>query len=224
VTRRLLLPLLAALGVLAGCGGEQAGDGHASLWVTRNRGEDVVLTASVPAGLSAMEALRREAKIETRYGGRFVASIEGIDGDLAAQRDWFYFVNGYDADVSAAEYRLHDGDIVWFDYRSWARQMRVPVAVGAFPEPFVHGWGGHRRPAVVVGPRNRLTRRLAQIVHGRVGARAAGSNVLALTTGSRFRGELSGGPGDPVRFSIGRQLAERLVRDPSLARFRYAIP
>ena len=27
--------------------------------------------------------------------------------------------------------------------------MHVPVVVGAFPEPFLHGWNGHRRPAVV---------------------------------------------------------------------------
>ena len=219
-----LLCLLTIAGVVAACGGEQAGEGRARLWVTRDRGEDVVLTAAVPAGISAMEALRREADIETRYGGRFVESIEGVEGDLSEQRDWFYFVNGYEADVSAAEYRLREGDVVWFDYRSWAAQMRVPVAVGAFPEPFVHGWGGRRRPAVVVGRRDGLARRLARIVRGRVGARTAGANVLALTPGSGLHGELSGSPGDPVTFYLGRGLAERLVRNPSVVRFRYAIP
>ena len=59
--RRLLLALLAAL-LLAGCGEERGqGEGTASLWITRDRGEEVVLTADVPAGLTAMQALERKA-------------------------------------------------------------------------------------------------------------------------------------------------------------------
>ena len=91
---------------------------------------------------------RREADVETRYGGRFVQSIEGIEGDVGARADWFYFINGFEGDRSAAEYRLRDGDVDWWDFRSWRAQMRQPVVVGAFPEPFLHGYGGKTRPVV----------------------------------------------------------------------------
>ena len=218
---RRLVTILLALGLLAGCGEEAAGRGTAHLWVTRGRGADVVLTANVPAGISAMEALRRKADVETRYGGRFVSAINGIEGSLSEQRDWFFYVNGYEADRSATDYRLHDGDVLWFDHRSWAGQLRVPVVVGAFPEPFLHGFGGERRPAIVEARESETARRLAKLVHGTLNGPAEGANRLVLVSGSGFRGRLSGGPGDPVVFELGAAAAERLARDPTLARFRY---
>jgi hypothetical protein len=138
--------------VVCGCGSaRQPGEsGRATLWITRDRGAHVLLVKKVAAGMSAMEALTRNAKVETRYGGRYVQSINGLAGSLDARRDWFYFVNGYEADRGAADYTLQAGDVEWWDYRSWAKEMRVPVVVGAFPEPFLHGYDGNRRPAVVV--------------------------------------------------------------------------
>jgi Domain of unknown function (DUF4430) len=224
LTLRRLAVLLFALAILVGCGEEQAGEGRATLWITRDRGADVLKTADVPAGISAMEALRREADVDTRYGGRFVQAINGIEGSVNEQRDWFYFVNGYEADIGAADYRLHAGDVVWFDYRSWAEEMRVPVAVGAFPEPFLHGYGGRRRSAVVVSRPSALARRIACLVRGRVDGPRDGANVLVLVSGSELRARLSGDAGDPVTFYVGRKIAGRLVRDPALARFRYSIP
>src|SRR5262249_23549767 len=156
------LPLVVAAVALAGCGGATAQRGHATLWVTRDRGSHVLLVRQVPAGLTAMQALDRVADIETRYGGRYVQGIDGVDGSLSAQRDWFYFVNGIEADRSAAEYRLHDGDVEWWDYRSWARRMRQPVVVGAFPAPFSHGetvlHASHRYGS--------LPRKLLKVIHG----------------------------------------------------------
>jgi Domain of unknown function (DUF4430) len=220
MVRRLVL-LLAAACLLAGCGEEASGDGRAQLWVTRDRGSEVVLTATVPAGVSALEALRREAEVDTRYGGRFVQAINGIEGDLSARRDWFWFVNGYEGDLSAADYDLHDGDVVWWDHRSWEKEMRQPIVVGAFPEPFLHGWNGKRRPAVVRGPPGEATERLAELVGGAVNEERDGANTLVLVDGSGFRARLDGSPGDPVTFELGLNDAERLARKPSLARYRY---
>jgi hypothetical protein len=221
---RRFATILLALGLLAGCGEEATGEGAAQLWITRDRGSEVVLETAVPAGISAMEALRREADVETRHGGRFVHSIEGIEGGLTGQRDWFFYVNGYEADLSAADYALHDGDVLWWDYRSWANQLRQPVVVGAFPEPFLHGWNGRRRPAVVQGRESALARRLAQLVRGTLNGDAAGANRLVLVAGSGFRARLAGGPGDPVVFELGRGLATRVAADPATVRYRYELP
>ena len=223
MTLRRLAVLLLALGLLAGCGEEAAGKGAAQLWITRDRGSEVVLTTSVPAGISAMEALRRKADVETRYGGRFVQSIDGIEGGLARQRDWFFYVNGYEADLAATEYTLRDGDVLWWDYRNWKGQLRVPVVVGAFPEPFLHGWNGERRPTIVVGGPHELEGRLAGLIGTSLGS-AAGANRLRLVPGSGFRATLSGSPGDPVVFTLGRQTARRLLEDPSFVRYRYELP
>jgi hypothetical protein len=215
--RASLISLLVAL-ALAGCGGERTGSGTAWLWVTRDRGVDVIHTGTVPAGISALEAVGRELDVETRYGGRFVQSIEGVDGSVADQRDWFWYVNGLEGATSAAEYRLHAGDVVWWDYRSWAAQMQVPVVVGAFPEPFLHGFGGEVPPAVVVG-RSQVAKKLAGLIGGRVAPRAPpDANVLRIVRGRGFRAMRNG---NHVVFTVGVDDAARLARNPGLARYRY---
>jgi len=207
---------------LAGCGGGTRGHGHATLWITRDRGAHVLMVRDVPAGINAIQALDRVAKIETRYGGRYVQSIDGLEGRLSDRSDWFWFVNGIEGDRSAAEYRLHDGDIEWWDYRSWARQRRQPVVVGAFPEPFLHGFGGKRRRAVVVGNAPGA-HALARLLHGTVSTRAPeGANVLRLTRAApRFNARQRAGGG--VEFVFAGD-ARRLASHPSLYRFRYEVP
>ena len=213
---RVLLLLLAL--ALAGCGEERAGSGAASLWVTRDRGAEVVHSGGVPAGISALEAVERELDVETRYGGRFVEEIEGVQGSLSDQRDWFWYVNGLEGDRSAAEYRLRPGDVVWWDYRSWAEEMQVPVVVGAFPEPFLHGFDGDVPDAVVVGD-SPVAGKLARLIGGRVAPRAPpDANVLRIVPGRGFRASRSDGR---VVFTLGAQDAPRLARDPALVRYRF---
>ncbi len=216
---------LLVLVLLAGCGGAAGeGEGTAQLWVTRDRGETLLLEAEVDAGQTVMRALAAELDVKTRYGGRFVQSLDGLEGDAAAQRDWFWFVNGYEGDRSAAEYRLRDGDVAWFDYRRWEAPGEARVVVGAFPEPFVHGYGGETRPAVVryaEGLENRA-RELAE----QVGAESVepagvevpeGANVLEVRDGrDSLEAELLGETaGAPVRFVW--------IGDPEPLR-RYRVP
>ena len=225
----LVLILLAAVG-LAGCG--HGKKGKAQVWVTRDRGATVLDRGDVPAGLTALQGLDRIAGIETGYGGAFVNEIDGVAGSRTRQRDWFFFVNGYEADRGAASYRLRSGDVEWWDYRSWRGAERVPVVVGAFPEPFLHGYDGKRRAAAVrfgSGLRSEAYA-LAKIVHARSVAAigkpvASALNLLVVTAGrSGVVAQLRGGEqaGDPVRFVVsGRAFARSLARDPGLVRHRY---
>jgi hypothetical protein len=221
VRRAALLALLAVLA--AGCGSQAKG--KATVWVTRNRGSAVLVNASVPAGLTAVQGLERVAKVGTRYGGRYVRSVNGVSEH--GRSSWFYYVNGYLADRSSAEYRLRAGDVEWWDFRSWTDPAQDPVVVGAFPEPFLHGYDGHRRPAVVVSTDRMLGRRLARLVHGRVVTRPpAGANVLEVVSGTRprFSARARLEPGAPVRFRLDSAFAQRLLADPSVARHRYEVP
>ena len=225
MTKAFGLTLLAA--VLVGCGSTH---GIATVWVTRDRGAQVLLVRHVPAGLTAMQGLERVAHVQTRYAGRFVQAIDGVAGSLTRQQDWFYFVNGYEADRSAAEYRLHPGDVEWWDYRPWRDLMQVPVVVGMFPEPFLHGWDGRSRDTVVVAPPDLAAnaRAVAAAVHGdALTAKGVvvpqGDNVIFLERGPpsvRARGGTH--PGAPVTFDVHAPGGALTVL--RAARFRYSVP
>ena len=232
--RRLLAVLLGLL-VLAGCGGSPAGEGQqggtATLWVTRDRGAEVVLTAEVPAGLTILQALDQVADVETRYGGRFVQAIDGIAGSLGGQHDWFYFLNGIEPDLGAAEVRLRPGDVAWWDYRSWKGRMEQPVVVGAFPEPFLHGFEGVTRPLEVVAPPELAEE--AAALEGLLGGAGQGPpNRFELVVDERTPGAVlsaARGPANdaPVTFTLAGSrdavaaAARRLVERPAVVRYRY---
>jgi hypothetical protein len=153
---RRLAALLACALALAGCGlgeGSEREGAGAELRVTRDFGRKQLgeaKLASVSEGQTVMRFLRSNFDIETRFGGRFVQEIDGLAGKGEGGRlDWFYWVNGIEAGVGAAEYELSPGDRVQWDRRNWRAAMRVPATVGAFPEPFVHGFEGKRRPVRV---------------------------------------------------------------------------
>ncbi len=152
--RRALALVALALG-LAGCG-LGAGDdqpGGVELRVTRDFGSTLVdqeTRSQIKQGETVMRLLRSSQKVETRYGGRFVQSIGGVSGGgPEGRRDWFFFVNGIESGVGAAEYDLHEGDRVQWDYRYWQAAMSIPAIVGAFPEPLVRGVEAKRFPVRV---------------------------------------------------------------------------
>jgi hypothetical protein len=228
--RRLRLAALAlALALLvAGCGGPTDEDGSARLWVTRDRGAKVLLERTVPAGQTVLQALRREAEVETRYGGRFVQAIDGVEGSLSGGADWFFFVNGVAADRGAADYRLRAGETVWWDYRRWRGDEEVRIVVGAFPEPFLHGYNGTTRPAAVRYERPaqaRAAREIGRLIRAESVASVrtpvpTGTNVFLIRAGRpRFTADLDAQDG-PYRFTFAGD-ALRLARNPALVRFRY---
>jgi hypothetical protein len=215
-----------AAAFLAGCGSTHT-HGSATLWITRDRGQHVLLTTKVKAGQSAMQALQEAAMVKTSYGGRFVQSIDGVSGNRSAHRDWFYFVNGYEADRGAADYTLRSGDVEWWDYRNWTHSIHVPVVVGAFPEPFLHGYAGKTRAAAVVYDSAALTplaKRLGKVIHSkRLNAeQLVTANVLFLTKADVPLSATAPAAGAPVRFVIGPSAARLLLADPGRVRFHYS--
>jgi hypothetical protein len=223
-----LAPLL-VLGILVSGCGSQTSSRSAVVWVTRDRGAHVLHVAKVPAGLSAIQGLERVAKVETRYGGRYVRGVDGIEEH--GQRAWFYYVNGYLADRSSAEYRLRAGDVEWWDYRSWKDPAQDPVVVGAFPQPFLNGYDGHRRRTVIVTEALGKVQALARRLHASVAPRgvdmvARDVNAVFIEpvgqTSARLAFTGSTSPGSPVRLVFRGDPKVLLRRWPF--RFRYAVP
>ena len=148
---------LLLLGVLAGCAGVRSpndasatghppGSDEVRLVVSRGFGASVTHDETVPwhPGLTVMALLSEQAAVTTQYGGGFVSGIDGLKstfGGVSAAKaaDWFYWVDGVMASVGAADYRLHGGQTVWWDYHRWAHAMFVPATLSAFPVP----WKGH---------------------------------------------------------------------------------
>ena len=139
--------LLAACGL--GPGKKVSGEG-ARLEVTRNFGQMGIYSTRVSQireGETVMRFLMSKREVKTRFGGGFVNAINGLEASTSGgHSDWFYYVNGIEASVGAAEMSLHAGDVVQWDYRRWDATMRIPAIVGAYPEPFLHGSGGKRLP------------------------------------------------------------------------------
>ena len=146
----------------SGCGlGAGPAPGGVSLTVTRNFGATVLRYFSTPrveGQETVMSLLMRNAAVSSRYSGAFVASIDGLSGGQEGGQpvDWFYYVNGVEAQKGAAATNVHPGDHIWWDRHDWSQTEDVPAVVGSFPEPFLNGLDGRRLPvrvecAVVTG-------------------------------------------------------------------------
>jgi len=149
--------LVAALApAAAGCGfgeGSERAGGGATLRVTRDFGHEELGSTSlgkVHEGDTVMRMLRSKFDVTTRFGGRFVQSVDGLaGGGSGGQVDWFFFVNGIEADKGAADWNVSPGDRIQWDRRDWSAAMRVPAIVGAYPAPFTSDSGGKKRPVRV---------------------------------------------------------------------------
>jgi Domain of unknown function (DUF4430) len=80
--------------------------------------------------------------------------VESIEGVEEARRgghplDWFFFVDGVESPIGAADYALEGRERVWWDYRDWSATNHVPAVVGSWPAPFAAGYEGKRHPVAV---------------------------------------------------------------------------
>jgi hypothetical protein len=157
-SRTALASAAAALcaAAVAGCGlGSGSTPGGTRLLVTTDFGTRPLVQSDTPetgGSDTVMRLLQRNTKgVKTRYGGGFVQEIDGVRGGERNGRpfDWFYYINGVQADKGAAATKVQAGDRVWWDNHEWGATSNVPAVVGQFPEPFVHGIGGKRLPVRV---------------------------------------------------------------------------
>jgi hypothetical protein len=151
------LALVVLCAALAGCGfGEGESTGEVTLTVTRDFGaerlHEGIDEEVANEGDTVMRVLQGAYDVETRYGGGFVQEVDGVRGGHVDGRraDWFYYVNGIEASIGAAERRVSAGERVWWDHHKWEAAQRVPAVVGSFPEPFATGLEGKRFPVRLV--------------------------------------------------------------------------
>jgi hypothetical protein len=207
--------LLGAALVAAGCGlGPGSGVGTVDLTVTREFGAVKMSEASGEANESdtVMRFLEGEDEIETRYGGGYVKSIDGVSEDERGGHpyDWFFYVNGLESPVGAAEVSLTGGEQIWWDVHDWSASEHVPAVVGSWPAPFTTGWEGHD-PTVFVeclggGAACGATARALEAEGVKVGGAAGGkapNGAIRVLVGpwARLRsdpaaGSLEGGPAE----------------------------
>ena len=198
------IALLLAAFAVAGCGlgaGRQLGE--ASLTVTRDYGAERLLgptAEGVTESDTVMRVLERNADVSTRYGGDYVHSIEGVSEAVhdGHPLDWFFYVNGVESPVGAADYSLHGGEAIWWDYRDWSAAISVPAVVGSWPQPFVGGYEGHDHPV-------------------RVECLGGGAACAEVQRRLRQAGALLGGgvAGGPIRILVGPW--GRVRADPAAA-------
>ncbi len=126
---------LAAAVALAGCGlGAGTSAGGATVVVTRDFGTvpvGEVAESKVKGSETVMRLLQRHFEVTTRYGGGFVQSINRLSGSggpggVGRPRDWFYYVNGVEADRGAASSKIHDGDRIWWTATTGAPRCASP--------------------------------------------------------------------------------------------------
>jgi hypothetical protein len=140
---------------LAGCGlGAGTAPSGVKLLVTSDFGARVLPAAGplqVKGQETAMSLLERNYQVDTRDGGGFVQSVDGLAGgqEGGAPVDWFYYVNGVEATRGADATNVRSGDRVWWDRHDWSQTEGLPAVVGSFPEPFLNGIEGKRLPVRV---------------------------------------------------------------------------
>jgi hypothetical protein len=214
----VLFAVLAVALAAAGCGfGAGDSTGNVSLTVTRDFGAEQMHEGidqeKASEGDTVMRLLQRKYDVKTRYGGGFVQEIDGVSGghEDGRRADWFYYVNGIEASVGAAERRVSSGERVWWDHHAWDAAQRVPAVVGSFPEPFKGGSEGKRYPVKMVCASDEA--RACDEVENRLGE--AGVKAISRASFAQSAGE------EVLRVIVGRwaevrqdAVARRLERGP----------
>ena len=139
------------------CGKGNGSDGNICLTVTSNFGKYVVYEEQVQISgdMSVMDVLKENLEVETAYSGGFVNSINGMkstfkDKGSSSKMDWFFYVNGFMAQVGADDYFPEDGDHIVWDYHRWSEKAYSNQIIGSFPKCFTRGYEGQSYPLEIL--------------------------------------------------------------------------
>jgi len=124
----------------------------ASIIITKNFGNYTIQQddITIPKGTSALEALKKVAKVETNYGGGFVSSINNLRSNYPDKKfDWFYYVNGFLANKGAASYIINEGDLIRWDYHTWEFHHQSAI-LADYPRQIINGYEGRASPTIIL--------------------------------------------------------------------------
>ena len=162
-----IVVILLLIALLCGCSNQlplendnltnsEPAKGQVTVVVTQDFGKELILEQEIEieTDTSAMAALQMVADVETKYGGGFVSSINGISSEYEeankSKKDWFYYINGIASNIGARDYILRDGDVEHWDFQAWSYRQFVPAIIGDFPQPFQSGYQDKLKPTSVV--------------------------------------------------------------------------
>lgn len=105
----------------------------------------------IERGDTALDVLGYVADVRLAPDGT-IAQVNGEGGGALRtfgpeQSAWYYRADGIESiGVAPHRYRVQPGQSIWWDLRRYDIYQRLPVAVGAFPEPLFSGWRDSERP------------------------------------------------------------------------------
>jgi hypothetical protein len=120
--------------------------------VTKDFGKELLLekTITVAQDISALEASKQVAEIETKYGGGFVSSINNVSSSYPkTQYDWFFYVNGFLSKTGASNYIIMNGDSIAWDYHRWDVSQFQSAILGSYPKYLTNGYSGEISATII---------------------------------------------------------------------------
>jgi hypothetical protein len=121
-----------------------------SITITRDFGARRLAGITLPhaAGSETVLSLL-ERSFRVRMAANQVVAIDGVRASPGSH--WFLWINGSASGIGSRKLRtvVHAGDRIWWDLHGGTATQSVPVVVGSFPEPFIHGVGGKRLPVTL---------------------------------------------------------------------------
>lgn len=147
----IVLPILLGL-ILAACmqTGQTSRENrkYSELFVSTGFADKTIYNEKleVNQGDTVYDLIGRSLKVEAQAGG-FITSVNDIKPDKSG--GWFYSVNGISSDCSAKDYILKGDEKILWDAHNWSEKTSVQSVAGAYPEPFINGYKGQTKGAVI---------------------------------------------------------------------------
>ncbi|HZK43261.1 MAG TPA: DUF4430 domain-containing protein [Syntrophomonadaceae bacterium] len=124
-----------------------------NLTISQNFGQLTVFNQAINFNSddTLLQLMQNNLDLETSYGNSFISSINGIKMRQGMKRsDWFFYINGIASHTGLRDYKLNAGDKIFWDYHLWSAGPTNNAIIGAYPEPFLHGYRGNINPTKIL--------------------------------------------------------------------------